>query len=150
MLLASCALPLCGCVAQKGQIEQSLARIDRIEASLARVDQLEARVGTIETKIEQSQGQHGIINIASMESGVGIIGYIVAIAIAIVAWKLWRARSYWKKSSQVQAEEIERDAGLTRGVRTRIAKRHANDTPHGKLVRCLTSKSKTCSSTASG
>lgn len=148
ILLAPCALLLGGCVAQHGEIEQSLARIDRIEASLARVDDLEVRVATVETK--QQQAQQGIINIAMQDNGLGIGLCLVVVAVVWFAWKQWIARRYWKRASAETIDAIEQDRGMTHGVRQRLAKFHANETPFGRLVRCSTSGSKNCSSTPSG
>lgn len=130
-------LCVASCAAQSGQIEQSLARLDT----------LEARVGTIELKIEttSSQGQQGLINIASMGPGIG--GYLLATLLALVAWKLWRKARYWKDAAASTIDAIEQDKGMTHGVRLRLAKFHAGETPFGKLVRCSTSASNNSSST---
>lgn len=139
-LLAVCAmLWVSGCAAQSGQIEQSLVRLDKIEA----------RVGTIETKIEQtnSQGQQGLINIASMGPGIG--GYLLATLLMIVVWKFWRSRRYWKKAAAQTIGVIEEHKGYTHSGRRKLAKLYAGQTPFGRLVQCLTSASKNSSSTRS-
>ncbi len=76
-----------------------------VDNTVARVEaetiKLRNRIGTLESQ----QSQSGIINIAT-SSGGGIAGYVVAVLLALVAWKVWRRYGSARESLQACLEAV--------------------------------------------
>jgi hypothetical protein len=100
----------------------------------AQVGQLQGDVSLL--KSQNSQAQHGIINIASNGETIG--GYAMSAGLAFACWRLWAARAYWKKQTTMLIEKIER--GDNSHIKEQAAKITANTTPFGKHVQFVTDR----------
>lgn len=107
--------------------------------------EVEARIGTIESTIgdvtarvatiEADQTQTGLINIASTGGSLG--GYLLATALLIVGWMFRRRGMYWKATLSRVVQEIESAGESAAGIKTTMARRMANMTLFGRLVKSL-------------
>lgn len=103
-------------------------RIATVEAA---VGDVAARVGTLET----SQSQIGWINIASTGGSIG--GYVLATALAIGGWMLWRRGRYWRRAATETVKAVDGHME-TRDVKHTLAKAFARDSLFGRLVEGVT------------